>query len=321
MTAQPTTDLEQAKHDLAQHGFCMLAGALSQQQIAAVRERLIAQARAEISLGDAFEDGGADQQWGAFRDGDGNIRPEAFTAKNGGVNQRVWMLVNKGRVFLDLLEHERVLSLVRSVLGDELLLSSHSANIAKSGGIAMPLHTDQWWMPQPTRKTRSPLPVGSITRSLFDSDDEYDSDVIAPAACSNVIWMLDDFTSSNGATRIVPGTHMSGRHPDAKRDAGVESIPACAPAGTALVTDGRVWHGTGANIGNTSRHAVLSTFCGPQFRPQENYVVGTRREVLDDATPSLRALLGLKVWCGYGRTGNPTVEYIDPSDTPQGIVG
>lgn len=321
MLVEPTNDFDKARSDLDKHGFCLLANALEPQQVEALRERLRRQAEAEKALGDAFEDGGAKQQWGTFRDEEGRTRRDAFREQNGGVNQRVWMLVNKGAVFLELLEHERVLALIRHVLGQEFLLSSHSANIAKPGGVVMPLHTDQWWMPQPTRRGRANLLVGSITRTRFDHDDGYDAQMIAPAACSNVIWMLDDFTPSNGATRVVPGSHTVGRHPDAERDKDVDTVSACAPAGTALITDGRVWHGTGANTGNTARHAVLTTFCGPQFRPQENYVVGTRDEVLENASPDLLALLGLKVWWAYGRTGHPTVEIIDPHETPMGVLG
>ena len=34
----------------------------------------------------------------------GRVRRDAFRAESGGVNQRVWMLVNKGEVFLELLD-------------------------------------------------------------------------------------------------------------------------------------------------------------------------------------------------------------------------
>jgi ectoine hydroxylase-related dioxygenase (phytanoyl-CoA dioxygenase family) len=39
--------------------------------------------------------------------------------------------------------------------------------------------------------------------------------VTDPAAFQvcNSIWLLDDFTADNGATRAVPGSHLSGRSP------------------------------------------------------------------------------------------------------------
>ena len=316
----PTSDLCQAQADLDEFGYCMLAKALSPEVRAAVLQRLQEQAEAEKAQGLAFEDGGPQQQWGTFRDADGRIRPEAFRAENGGVNQRLWMLINKGQVFVDLLAHPKIAHLVRYVLGDDYLLSSHTANIAKPGGVAMDLHTDQWWMPQAGLRDRRRLPVGSITRSRFDDLDAAETGLIAPAACCNVLWMLSDFTASNGTTRVVPGSHLSGRQPDSQRDKDVATVAATAPAGTALFIDGRIWHGTGANRSHDLRYAVLTTYCGPQFRPQENFTIGVSDEVLQNATPELLSLLGFKVWHAYGRTGHPTVEFVDRNEERLGAL-
>ena len=83
-------------------------------------------------------------------------------------------------------------------------------------------------------------------------------------------------------------------------------VSATAPSGTALIIDGRIWHGTGANRTARDRLAVLTTFCGPQFRPQENYTVGVSGGVLAGADEHLRSIFGFAVWSGYGRTGDPT---------------
>ena len=95
----------------------------------------------------------------------------------------------------------------------------------------------------------------------------------------------------------------------------VESISAEGPPGCAIITDGRIWHGTGANRSNSERKAILITYCGPQYRQQENYTIGTCPEVLANASDWLRELLGFRVWCGYGRIGDPTVDYVNPNDT------
>ena len=60
---------------------------------------------------------------------------------------------------------------------------------------------------------------------------------------------------------------------------------------------------------------MLTTFCGPQFRTQENFTVGTGGEVLEGASPDLLRLLGFKVWNAYGRIESPAVEFIQPGET------
>ncbi|NQW09958.1 MAG: phytanoyl-CoA dioxygenase family protein [Alphaproteobacteria bacterium] len=316
----PTRDLDRVRADIDRWGYGLLEEALEAPLLGRARTRLLEQAAAELQHGHAFEDGGPTQQWGHFRDEAGKIRPEAFTAANGGVNQRVWLLPNKGQVFRDVLELGPLHEAVGHVLGEEYQLSSYSANIAKSGGLAMSLHTDQWWAPEPTRRGYRALPVGSMTRTRFNLDTALDDPpaMVAPAACSNVIFMMNDFTDANGGTRLVPGSHHAGRHPDPQRDRDVETIAAEGPAGTAIITDGRIWHGTGSNRTNAPRIGMLLTFCGPQYRPQVNFTVAMDRAILATASDRLKTLFGLKVWWGYGRTGHPSVEFIDPSETGLG---
>ncbi len=312
-----TSDMEQAKSDILEYGYCLIANALEPEVVGAALERLKEQAAAELEQGAAFEDGGPKQQWGAFTDGKGRPKQKAYTAAAGGVNQRVWMLVNKGRIFRQILFTENVRAVVDHVLGEEYLLSSYSANIAKPGGVAMNLHTDQWWMPHPVDREPSPLPVGSITRERSNLRREGAPEMIAPCVCVNVMWMLNDFSAENGGTRFVPGSHLRGRPPRANDGEG-EILAAEGAAGTAMVFDGRLWHGTGANVSSGNRYGLLTTFCGPQFRPQENFTIGSRPEMLTDATPELLALLGFKIWSGYGRVESPVAEYVSQDERSLG---
>ncbi len=194
----------------------------------------------------------------------------------GGANQRVWNLVSKGQVFRDLLSHEIVTTLARHVLEGDYALSSHTANIAGPGGEAMVLHSDQGYAPR-----NVPL-----------------------ALAVNFLWMVGDFTEENGATRVAPGSHRIMREPTA---ADVEAtLPGTGPAGTVLVFDGRIWHGTGANTtADQRRWAVLTYFCRPWVRPQENYTLSTVPEVLDTASPELAQLLGTRVWRTLGGVQGP----------------
>ena len=72
------------------------------------------------------------------------------------------------------------------MLGDEYILSSHGANIVRPGNSPMPLHTDQWWMPPPTRKGRRHLPAGSINRKLFDIDEIHKVAISPPVVCGSL---------------------------------------------------------------------------------------------------------------------------------------
>lgn len=194
----------------------------------------------------------------------------------GGANQRVWNLPSKGAAFRDLLRRPLVRTLARHVLDGDYCLSSHTANITGPGGAPMVLHSDQGYTPR------------SVDLALT----------------MNVMWMLNDFTESNGATRLVPGSHR--RQAEPPRDEPVETVAGVGPAGTALVFDGRIWHGTGANTtADGHRYGILTYFCRPWIRPQENYTLSTHPDVLATADDELLALLGMKVWRTLGGVQGP----------------
>ena len=62
---------------------------------------------------------------------------------------------------------------------------------------------------------------------------------------------------------------------------------------------------------NQPRLGVTATYCGPMFRQLTNFTVGTKDEVLRDASPLLRRLLGFKVWSTYGGTDDHAAEFIE----------
>ena len=268
-------------------------------------ERLIEQAEAEKQLNIAYEDGSKTKKWGEFNNKDASS----------GINQRVWMLPNKGKVFLDILQNYSYADCVKQIVGEEFLVSSFGANIAKPGGMAMDLHTDQWWLPDPVSRNEEFLPSGSINRKKFNykinKDILNNKNFISRPAVSNVLIMLNGMSKENGGTLIVPGSHLFGRHPDNILDKDIFTISAEGPPGCAIITDGRLWHGTGANITQKNRLALLITFCGPQFRPQENFTMGIREEVFLQLNNYQKEILGFKVWNGYGRTGNPTEKFLN----------
>jgi ectoine hydroxylase-related dioxygenase (phytanoyl-CoA dioxygenase family) len=190
-------------------------------------------------------------------------------------NQRVFSLLNKGIEFEQLVQNPAVLEVMERVLDYNFMLSSTHANIAGPGGASMYLHADQTFC-------RAPWP-------------DY-------ALVANSMWMLDDFTPENGATRIIPGSHRLNRQPDYLAGEGNEvGIPVCAPAGSVMIFDGRLWHQTGENTTESEhRRGILNYYCRAYVRQQQNFFAGLAPEVLDRATPVMRRLLGWENYLSLG---------------------
>ena len=234
----PTKDIDQAKLDLTKYGFCLVPEALNSGEIELAKKRLLEQAEAEEELGLSFRDGGADQE---IKITDGRVDKASFSASNGGVNQRLWMLANKGQCFRDMVTHPLVDDLVGHILGEDFILSTHSANIAKPGGVRMGLHTDQWWMPQPVKAGEDYIKPSEISRSAAYYFLEPNLSLgISPPVVANCMWMLSDFSSINGSTEVVAGSHLTGAHPNQEDQSHYPIVQPEADAGTLMVFDGRL---------------------------------------------------------------------------------
>lgn len=284
-------DLSPAKRDLDEQGFCVVPGVLDPKTLAAVRERTLAQAEAERALG---------------------LMPEGLE----GPNQRVFMLVNKGQEFVDLITHPVALELAGHLLGRVFLLSQFSANIARFGGVEQGLHCDDWWAPRPIRQGAAFTRVGDLERYNAEARTTVTKgEVLSPPCVINIAWMLSDFSDENGGTRLAPGSHLSGHVPDGGVPHKVKTVAASGKAGSVLAFDGRTWHGTGKNLTQDPRIVLLLTFCGPQFRSQENFFVGLDPKVYEAAPEKLRELLGFKIWSAYGRTEiEPGKAFVTPGE-------
>lgn len=160
MLPSPTDDLDRARADLAMYGLCLVANAISASEVASVRDRVF-----EVAAEDVAEGRGYDYDVG---------------------NQRVWALLNRGDVFVDLVQRDFAIEIVGEKLGRPMLLSNFSGNIAGPGGLVGGLHADQLYVPLP-------WPEGPLAM--------------------NVAWLATDFTSINGATLVVPVSHR--RNPPA----------------------------------------------------------------------------------------------------------
>jgi ectoine hydroxylase-related dioxygenase (phytanoyl-CoA dioxygenase family) len=74
------------------------------------------------------------------------------------------------------------------------------------------------------------------------------------------LWMLDDFTSENGATRIVPGSHrLLGAVPKPLAQPGAHhphELVVSGLAGSVLIINGHLWHSGRRNRSSRPRRAA-----------------------------------------------------------------
>lgn len=121
-----------------------------------------------------------------------------------------------------------------------------------------------------------------------------------PIAGATVILALVDFRPTNGATRVVPGTHRPGPAREIQRWAGPaaikkrgllptqphpgEAIVTC-PAGAALVFAGSLWHSGTRNDSDSTRHSLQISWAQRRWRavPTASVSAATRARLGDRA--------------------------------------
>lgn len=174
-------------------------------------------------------------------------------------------LVNKGPIFDIFYKHPRVLAGIVQVIGPSIKLSSLNYRAAKPGSGLQKLHVDWHELAMP-----------------------------GDFKVCNSIWLLDDFSKENGATRIVPGSHLRGQLPqDVIEDPLAphpDEIIIEAPAGTVVIFNSHAWHGGTTNLTQAHRRSIHSYFCRrdqPQQVDQKRYIKEVTRQRIGAAACKL----------------------------------
>ena len=111
----------------------------------------------------------------------------------------------------------------------------------------------------------------------------------------NSMWMLDDVTAANGATRIVPGSHL---FPGAVGEEVPDCLAPCpgevlleAPAGSVAVFNGSAWHSCTRNRSRRPRRLLHCAFIAREHRQQTDQRAHLRPETGRRLTPPARYVL------------------------------
>ncbi len=170
-------------------------------------------------------------------------------------------LINKGEMYHVVITHPKVLAAIAHVLKGDLKLSSLNSRSALPGLGLQGLHAD--W-------------------GKLETPGDYQ-------VC-NSVWLLDYFTINNGATRVVPGTHIEGRSPgevlsDLSSPHPNEVVLLGEP-GDVVIFNAHLWHGGTLNSTDRPRRAMHGYFTRrhqPQQLDQNRYLSETTRQQLSDA--------------------------------------
>lgn len=179
---------------------------------------------------------------------------------------RLCNLIGKDSAFNICFLDPRVLAAAEHLLGPNLKVSSINYREPKAGGGQQPLHVD--W-----------------------------EQAIAPGECyaCNCLWVLDDFTAENGATRVVPGSHRWGKMPE-----NIMADPMLphpqeriieAPAGALLILNSHVWHGGTRNRSNQQRRTIQTYFVQRKFPQQLNQRENLSATTVNRLSPRAKYLL------------------------------
>lgn len=199
---------------------------------------------------------------------------------------RVYAMLAKSPVFAELVTHPLALAFVEADLGSDCLLSACLAINLQPGETAQPWHYDDshygWPRPRP-----------SLGVSAF--------------------WAIDSMTPDNGATEIIPGSHLwaeesvegaiapehfartaivgDGADPGARADA----VKAVMPAGSLMLAKGTLWHRGGANRSTAPRLIITPQYCPGWTRPLETMTLAVPPAIARTLPERAQALLGYSI--------------------------
>jgi len=107
-----------------------------------------------------------------------------------------------------------------------------------------------------------------------------------------IMFAVTDFTEENGATRVIPASHLWDDQRVPKED---ETVAAEMKAGDALIWIGSTYHGGGANVSHAPRIGITMSYDLGFLRQEENHYLSLSTETIKSFPDELRGLLGWNI--------------------------
>ncbi len=181
--------------------------------------------------------------------------------------QRLYAFFEKTLICNPLVEHPLILACLDRIFEPNYLLSQLQAINILPGEAQQPWHHDDLFY----RVPRPRAALGAAT-----------------------IWAIDDFTEENGATMVIPQSHLWGGREPTEQDI-KQQVPVVMPAGSVVLFLGTLWHGGGANRSNAARLCVSAQYCAPWCRTQENYSLSLSHDTVKQCSEHIQRMLGYSI--------------------------
>ena len=120
-----------------------------------------------------------------------------------------------------------------------------------------------------------------------------DSPRLIPGYPTNIglLWALDDFTTENGGTWLLAGSHHDSRVPTESYFNRYATQVTCKQ-GTLLVFNARTWHRAGENRTAQWRHSLTMNVCRPYMKQRMDWVRFIPTNISDQLNAQARRIIG-----------------------------
>lgn len=138
--------------------------------------------------------------------------------------------------------------------------------------------------------------TGSSGRSPnFDSEQQLHIDSRV-AGChltlqAQCLWLLDDFNERNGATRVVPRSHQYQFYPENNKHY-PEEVIVTAPAGSVIIFNGALWHGSSKKQTHEDRWAIIVSYSRWFYKQAFRMMHNTPKHIYDLLSEFEKCLIG-----------------------------
>jgi ectoine hydroxylase-related dioxygenase (phytanoyl-CoA dioxygenase family) len=206
--------------------------------------------------------------------------PDGFTGRH---TRRTGGLIARSPQAREMITDPLVLATVNNVLGHATNFHLHLTQVIAigPGESAQSIHRDQWAF------DFFPFPGGYEVQC-------------------NTIWAMTDFTEENGATRVIPESHLLDDRLEFKPE---DTEAAEMEAGSVLFYTGALYHGGGANRSDAARMGLNITYALGWLRQEENQYLSVPADVARSLPDELLRLMG------YAR-GAYALGYVDDLRDP-----